>query len=120
MNTKGEGGIPLQQIFNELIKQDIKPFLIKLGFKKKGLNFYRTTENLIYLINFQKSSGNTADTMMFYVNCGIYAAELAQIQSREILTAPKEAECHFRARMGKLLSLFLHDFQSLLLQIWMM
>lgn len=102
MNTKGEGGTPLQQIFNELIKQDIKPFLIKLGFKKKGLNFYRTTENLIYLINFQKSSGNTVDTLMFYVNCGIYAAELARLQSREMVTAPKEAECHFRARINSI------------------
>ena len=46
MNTKREGGIPLRQIFNELIKQDIKPFLIKLGFKKKGLNFYRKPKTL--------------------------------------------------------------------------
>ena len=92
----------MQQIFNALIKQDIKPFLIKRGYKKKGLNFYRTTENLIYLINFQKSSGNTADTMMFYVNCGIYAAELARLQSREMVTAPKEAECHFRARINSI------------------
>lgn len=75
---------------------------MKLGYKKKGLNFYRTTENLIYMINFQKSSGNTADTMIFYVNCGIYAAELAQLQSREIVTAPKEAECHFRARISSI------------------
>lgn len=92
----------MQQIFNALIKQDIKPFLIKRGYKKKGLNFYRTTENLIYLINFQKSSGNTVDTMMFYVNCGIYAAELAQLQSREMVTAPKEAACHFRARISSI------------------
>ncbi|MGG1663268.1 DUF4304 domain-containing protein [Brevibacillus sp. NRS-1366] len=36
------------------------------------------------------------------MNCGIYAAELVQIQSREILTTPKEAECHFRARIGEI------------------
>jgi hypothetical protein len=36
------------------------------------------------------------------VNCGIYAAELAQVQSKEILTAPKEVECHFRARIGEI------------------
>lgn len=39
---------------------------------------------------------------MFYVNCGIYAVELAQIQSREILTAPQEVDCHFRARMEEI------------------
>ena len=92
----------LQQIFNDTIKQDVKPFLSKRGFAKKGLNFYKTTENLIYMFNFQKSSGNSADNVMFYVNCGIYAAELARIQSREILAAPQESECHFRARIGEI------------------
>lgn len=92
----------MQQLFNEMIKQDVKPFLSKRGFTKKSLNFYTITESLIYMFNFQKSSGNAADNVMFYVNCGIYAAELAQIQSREILTAPQEAECHFRARIGEI------------------
>lgn len=92
----------MQQLFNDMIKQDVKPFLSKRGFSKKSLNFYMTTESLIYMFNFQKSSGNSADNVMFYVNCGIYAAELAQIQSREILTAPQEAECHFRARIGEI------------------
>lgn len=92
----------LQQLFNDMIKQDVKPFLSKRGFAKKSLNFHKTTENLIYMFNFQKSSGNSADNVMFYVNCGIYAGELAQIQSREVLTAPQEAECHFRARIGEI------------------
>jgi len=96
------GGNILQQLFSDLIKQDIKPFLSKYGFAKKSLNFYKKTESLIYMFNFQKSSGNSADNIMFYVNCSIYAAELAQIQSREIVTAPKEAECHFRARIGEI------------------
>lgn len=92
----------MQQLFNDLIKQDIKPFLSTRGFAKKSLNFSKTAENLIFMFNFQKSSGNAADHVMFYVNCGIYSAELAQIQSREILTAPQEVECHFRARMGEI------------------
>jgi hypothetical protein len=92
----------LQQLFNDMIKQDVKPFLSKRGFAKKNLNFNKITENLIYMFNFQKSSGNSADNVRFYVNCGIYAAELAQIQSREVLTAPQEAECHFRARIGEI------------------
>lgn len=96
------GGIMLQQLFNDLIKQDVKPFLSRSGFAKKGLNFSKATENVIYIFNFQKSSGNSADTVMFYVNCGIYSAELARIQSKEILTEPKEVECHFRARIGEL------------------
>lgn len=95
----------LQQLFNELIKQDVKPFLSSRGFAKKSLNFYKGTEGLIYMFNFQKSSGNSADNVMFYVNCGIYSAELAQLQAKEVVTAPYEAECHFRARIGELAEL---------------
>jgi len=54
------------------------------------------------MFNIQKSAGNSADNVMFYVNCGIYSAELARIQSKEVLTTPQEAECHFRARIEEI------------------
>lgn len=92
----------MQQLFNDLIKQDVKPLLSNYGYKKKSLNFSRKADDLIYMFNFQKSSGNSADNVMFYVNCGIYSVELAQIQSKEILTAPLEPECHFRVRIGEI------------------
>jgi len=92
----------LQQLFNDLIKLEVKPFLAKHGFTKKSLNFWKRTDSLIYMFNFQKSAGNSVDNVMFYVNCGIYSAELAQIQSKEILTAPSESECHFRGRIGQI------------------
>lgn len=92
----------LQQLFNDLIKQDVKPFLSKHGFAKKSLNFSKPAEGLIYMFNFQKSAGNSADKVVFYVNCGIYAAELVRIQSKEVLTAPQEVDCHFRARIGQI------------------
>jgi len=92
----------LQQLFNDLIKLDVKPFLAEHGFAKKSLNFWKRTDSLIYMFNFQKSAGNSADNVMFYVNCGVYSAELAEIQSREILTAPSELECHFRERIGQI------------------
>lgn len=92
----------MQQLFNDLIKQDVKPLLSNYGYTKKSLNFSRKADDLVYMFNFQKSSGNSADNVMFYVNCGIYSVELAQIQSKEILTAPLEPECHFRARIGEI------------------
>jgi hypothetical protein len=77
-----QGGIVLQQLFNDMMKQDVKPFLSGHGFARKGPNFSKIGERLVYLFNFQKSSGNSADNIMFYVNCGIYSAELAEIQSK--------------------------------------
>lgn len=54
------------------------------------------------------------------MNCGIYATELAHIQSKEILTAPKEAECHFRARIESIVEGIPDlDVPSVLLRIWM-
>ncbi|MGF9910157.1 DUF4304 domain-containing protein [Brevibacillus porteri] len=46
----------LQQLFTDMIKQDVKPFLSNRGFAKKGLNFTKKTESLIYMFNFQKST----------------------------------------------------------------
>ncbi|WP_020617320.1 DUF4304 domain-containing protein [Paenibacillus daejeonensis] len=89
----------MQQTFNDLIKQDVKPFLLEHGFVRKGLNFYRSTDALTYIINIQKSSGNTVDRVMFYVNCGIYSPELATIQGKTIQSPPTEVECHFRSRI---------------------
>nr|WP_286672263.1 DUF4304 domain-containing protein [Cohnella hashimotonis] len=92
----------MQQRFNDLIKRDIKPFLAERGFAKKSLNFSKSTDGLVYMLNFQKSGGNSADHVMFYVNCGIYSADLARLQSKEVLAAPQEPECHFRARIEEL------------------
>lgn len=92
----------LQELFNEMMKKDVKPFLSKHGFTKKSLNFYKTKEDLIYMFNFQKSSGSALHQVMFYINCGIYSAELAQLQSKEIQTAPKESECHFKSRIEEI------------------
>lgn len=94
----------MQHLFNDLIKQHVKPFLTERGFAKKSLSFYKATEDLVYMFNFQKSRGNSADNVMFYVNCGIYAAELAQIQGKGMLSEPQEADCHFRARLEEIAS----------------
>jgi len=56
--------------FDELIAQ-VKPLFKDNGFTKNGLNFYKNTPEFIYVVNFQKSSGNTAFETRFYVNCGI-------------------------------------------------
>lgn len=92
----------MQQRFNELIKQDVKPFLSGHGFAKKGLNFTKVANKLVYLFNFQKSAGNSADQVMFYVNCGIYAAELAELQGKAVPADPREVDCHFRARIEQI------------------
>jgi hypothetical protein len=87
--------------FDELIAQ-VKPLFKDNGFTKNGLNFYKNTPEFIYVVNFQKSSGNTAFEIRFYVNCGIYGAFIDTATSKETVSKPKEYECHFRERISSI------------------
>jgi len=87
--------------FDELIAQ-VKPLFKDNGFTKNGLNFYKNTPELIYVVNLQKSSGNTAFTTRFYVNCGIYGAFIDAATRKETVSKPKEYECHFRDRISSI------------------
>jgi len=88
--------------FDELIAQ-VKPLFKDNGFTKSGLNFYKNTPEFIYVVNFQKSSGNTAFETRFYVNCGIYGAFIDAATGKETVSKPKEYECHFRDRISSII-----------------
>ena len=88
--------------FDELIVQ-VKPLFKDNGFTKNGLNFYKNTPEFIYVVNFQKSSGNTAFETRFYLNCGIYGAFIDAATGKEFISKPKEYECHFRERISSII-----------------
>ena len=87
----------MKEKFDELIAL-LKPLFKDNGFSKSALNFYKNTPNFIYVINFQKSSGNSSERTRFYINCGIYGSFIEATLGKEVLSKPKEYECHFRAR----------------------
>ena len=87
----------MKEKFDELIAL-LKPLFKDNGFSKSALNFYKNTPNFICVINFQKSSGNSSERTRFYINCGIYAPFIEATLGKEVLSKPKEYECHFRAR----------------------
>lgn len=88
--------------FDELIAR-VKPLFKDNGFTKNGLNFYKNTPKFIFVVNLQKSSGNTAFETRFYVNCGIYGAFVDTTTGKEICLKPKEYECHFRDRISSII-----------------
>ena len=88
--------------FDELIAQ-VKPLFKDNGFTKSGLNFYKNAPKFIFVVNLQKSSGNTAFETRFYVNCGIYGAFVDTTTGKEIFLKPKEYECHFRDRISSII-----------------
>lgn len=87
----------MKEKFDELIAL-LKPLFKDNGFSKSALNFYKNTPNFIYVINFQKSSGNSSERTRFYINCGIYGSFIEATLGKEVLSKPKEYKCHFRAR----------------------
>ena len=93
----------MKEKFDELIAL-LKPLFKDNGFSKSALNFYKNTPNFIYIVNFQKSSGNSSERTRFYINCGIYAAFIEVTLGKEALSKPKEYECHYRARVHEISS----------------
>ena len=87
----------MKEKFDELIAL-LKSLFKDNGFSKSALNFYKNTPNFIYVLNFQKSSGNSSERTRFYINCGIYGSFIEATLGKEALSKPKEYECHYRAR----------------------
>ena len=87
----------MKEKFDELIAL-LKPLFKDNGFSKSALNFYKNTPNFTCVVNFQKSNGNGSECTRFYINCGIYAPFIEATLGKEVLSKPKEYECHYRAR----------------------
>lgn len=83
----------MRKIFDSLITHTVKPLLKQQGFTKKGLTFYKSNKDLIFVINFQKSYSNNPKETKFYINCGIH--------SNEIL---REIKCFYRQRISDIIN----------------
>ena len=94
----------VQDSFNSLINENVKGLLKSNGFKKKALTFYKQGNELVYVINFQRSQGNSSEQVKFYVNCGIYSAHIDKTIDKSELNEPKEYECHYRVRISRLVN----------------
>lgn len=94
----------MKELFNEIISNVIKPLLKRDGYHKKGLNFYKKSEDLIFLLNIQKSHGNSSDNVHFYINCGIHSSKIDELLGKGELLEPKEYETHFCQRISSLVN----------------
>lgn len=69
----------MKEKFIQLIADTVKPLLKTNGFSKKGMNFYKRKDDLIFMFNFQNSQGNTFDQTKFYINCGIHSTKIDKV-----------------------------------------
>lgn len=92
----------MEDLFKEVVNHAIKPVMKSAGFKKKALNFYRNHNGLIYLINIQKSYGNSHAELCFYVNCCIHSNVIEEEVNGSTVEFPKEYQCHYRDRIEEI------------------
>ena len=80
--------------FDNLIKNHISPFLKTHGFKKKNLNYLDFSNEVSFIINFQKSHGCSWEENMFYINYGFFIPKLRT--NNEQLKAEWDCDNRFR------------------------
>jgi hypothetical protein len=90
------------EVFGEILKESVNPFLKKYGYKRQAMNFRKTENGLTYVLNFQSSGYNSVDYAAYYINCGIYCDEFERLVGEAILPNPKEVDCLFRERIERI------------------
>ena len=77
--------------FNRLVKDLITPQLKEIGFKRKGLNFARNSNDIIQTFGIQKERFNSSDHLSFKLNIGLLSEEIfREILKKEMPPFPLE------------------------------
>jgi hypothetical protein len=78
----------------KLVKEALGAPLIEAGFKRKSDSWYWRNDEVILLVNLQKSQYGD----QYYVNCGVALKSLGAVEF------PKEHHCHIRFRLTSVFS----------------
>ena len=73
--------------------------LVPAGFRRRGATFARRSDDLVHLVQLQSSQKSTAELAIVTVNLGVFSTALEKALGGPI-TAPTEADCHWRQRLG--------------------
>ena len=90
----------LQIEFDEILRLIIQPFFKELGFKKNGNGFNNKTNEIIQVVNFQKSKWNNNEKIEFAINVGFFSSYLNE---KEVPKFLREYDCQIRFRIGMLI-----------------
>src|SRR5207249_1118622 len=95
--------------FTKTILTSMHQVLKPLGFRKWGSTFTkRVNEDVVLVINLQKSVWSSQDQVKATVHLGVFSLPLARELARRghwvrTLDTPTEADCHWQERIGFLL-----------------
>lgn len=79
---------------SKLVKEALGAPLVEAGFKKKSDSWYWRNDEIVLLVNLQKSQYGD----QYYVNCGVALKSLGAVEF------PKEHHCHIRFRLTAVVS----------------
>ncbi|PZR20536.1 MAG: hypothetical protein DI539_10515 [Flavobacterium psychrophilum] len=92
----------LKSIFEEIYKETIVPLFKERGFRRKGQNFIRVTNDITQAANLQKSRWNHSESVRFTFNIGIYNENINKVSynTEKSIEFPNVTDCFFQDRLG--------------------
>lgn len=93
----------LKQRLSRILKDGPTALLLPLGFRKEGLVYRMTHEEVAWIVDVQTSRWNDAHEVHFTINGGVYAPGVVSSYLRKAdPTTPKLADCCISVRIGML------------------
>ncbi len=96
-----------QDAFADFVSREVVPVLKAEGFRKKGFTFHRAFEEVVHVIQIQKSAYSTSATVRFTINVSVFSFRLNRLRRElsgwapEIAGVPRESACQVRVRIGR-------------------
>lgn len=86
------------------ITKALEPLFRERGFARKGNSFVRKNEHFWLIVNWQKSTDSAPGQTKFTINIGVHDLRLAGLEGETLETPPDVWRCHYRTRLGRLMS----------------
>jgi hypothetical protein len=85
--------------FTDIIMGGIEGALRPLGYRRRGSAFSAQLDDMIAMVQVQKSQSTTRDRLVFTVNLGLFSRPLARKLGRDT-DKPSFGDVHWQARIG--------------------
>ncbi|GHV06735.1 hypothetical protein FACS189485_15760 [Spirochaetia bacterium] len=93
----------IQATFSKIISETVCAILKEYEFKKLRSTLYLNAENIITIVDFQKSVNSTKNECIFTVNLGFLIKPICKFLARKYSIPPHISNCQWKERIGFLL-----------------
>jgi hypothetical protein len=93
----------LEKRFNSVIREAVTATLTPHGFRKRGRVYRRQLDELVWVIDIQRSRYNSYAETQFTLNCGVYVPRVSSLYlGLPEPTNPTSVDCCIHVRVGML------------------